>query len=126
MNAWVAQRTDFPNLNLTVAPLAGQLLIFHNTYFGTETKHPLALHAGSPVGQMGKWAFNCKHVTSTSRHDYRDCCALTRFQLWMIPVWFHDRPYEASVQAKQRREMKLKTVKSQLPPGGDVGFHSDL
>lgn len=58
--AWVAQRTEFPNLNLTVAPLAGQLLIFHNTYVGTETKHPLALHAGSPVGQMGKWAFNCK------------------------------------------------------------------
>ena len=31
--------------------VAGRLLVFHNTYPGTATKHAGALHAGLPVGE---------------------------------------------------------------------------
>ena len=71
--------TELPNLNRTVGAVAGRLLVFHNTYPGTATKHADALHAGLPVGEGEKWAFN---------------------------LWFHDRPVPTSVEAAKRRERK--------------------
>lgn len=50
--------TDFPNLKLSVAPLPGKAVVFHNCYPNTNRRHPLTLHAGSPVVSGSKWAFN--------------------------------------------------------------------
>ncbi len=50
--------TRFPKLDLDVEPAAGRLLIFHNCYPGTNKRHPLSLHQGSPVVKGRKWAFN--------------------------------------------------------------------
>ena len=58
--------TAFPTLNLTIAPLRGRLLVFHDCRAGTNTRHPDTLHAGLPVIAGRKWAFN---------------------------LWFHERPF---------------------------------
>jgi prolyl 4-hydroxylase len=50
--------TDFPNLELSVAPTPGKAVIFHNCYPNTNRRHPLTLHAGAPVVVGHKWAFN--------------------------------------------------------------------
>lgn len=50
--------TTFTNLELSVDPVPGKALIFHNCYPNTNRRHPLSLHAGDPVGSGEKWAFN--------------------------------------------------------------------
>lgn len=60
--------TRFPKLDIQVEPARGRLLIFHNCYSGTNTRHPHSLHQGSPVEKGRKWAFN---------------------------LWFHERPFRA-------------------------------
>lgn len=50
--------TRFTKLNIDVKPKAGRLLVFHNTYKGTNKRHPLSEHAGCPVIAGEKWAFN--------------------------------------------------------------------
>lgn len=50
--------TRFVRLNKTVNAEAGKLLVFHNTYEGTNKKHLLSEHAGMPVIKGEKWAFN--------------------------------------------------------------------
>ena len=52
--------------NITIEPIKGRLLIFHNTYPNTNIKHKLSEHAGLPVIKGEKYAFNlwfkeCKH-----------------------------------------------------------------
>lgn len=48
--------TDFPNLDLSVAPKQGRLLIFANTGAGSRFMTTLSLHAGTPVTQGEKWS----------------------------------------------------------------------
>ena len=43
---------------LRVTPRPGRLLIFHNCYPGEDRRHPDTLHAGCPVDDGEKWAFN--------------------------------------------------------------------
>ena len=43
---------------LRVTPRPGRLLIFHNCYPGEDRRHPATLHAGCPVAEGQKWAFN--------------------------------------------------------------------
>lgn len=50
--------TEFPKLKITVPAERGKLLVFHNCNPGTEDRHPLSLHAGCPVEEGEKWAFN--------------------------------------------------------------------
>ncbi|WP_417465514.1 2OG-Fe(II) oxygenase [Kordiimonas sp.] len=50
--------TDFPKLNISVPAEMGKLLVFHNCLPGTTDRHPLSLHAGRPVEEGEKWAFN--------------------------------------------------------------------
>tara|TARA_Y100000389_G_scaffold202403_1_gene247567 strand:+ start:20047 stop:22155 length:2109 start_codon:yes stop_codon:yes gene_type:complete len=50
--------TKFTKLNLTVPAVQGKILVFHNTYPGTNKKHDLSEHAGMPVIKGEKWAFN--------------------------------------------------------------------
>lgn len=50
--------TEFPKLKIKVPPEKGKLLVFHNCEAGTVTRHPQSLHAGCPVEDGEKWAFN--------------------------------------------------------------------
>ncbi len=50
--------TFLNRLNIDVLPRQGKLLIFENTYLGTNIKHPLSEHAGMPVIKGDKYAFN--------------------------------------------------------------------
>ncbi len=50
--------TEFPKLNISVPPEKGKLLVFHNCNAGTDVRHQLSLHAGRPVEEGEKWAFN--------------------------------------------------------------------
>lgn len=50
--------TEFPKLKIHVPAEKGKLLVFHNCEAGTEKRHPLTLHAGCPVIEGEKWAFN--------------------------------------------------------------------
>ena len=58
--------TSFPRLDLQVEAKRGRVLVFHNCYEGTDTRHPHSLHAGDPVERGTKWACN---------------------------LWFHVRPF---------------------------------
>lgn len=50
--------TQFVNLDRVVEPVPGKLLVFWNVYQGTNVLHPDSLHAGLPVKEGEKWAFN--------------------------------------------------------------------
>jgi len=50
--------TKLSRLNIDVLPKKGKLLLFENTYPGTNIKHPLSEHAGMPVIKGEKYAFN--------------------------------------------------------------------
>ena len=50
--------TEFPDLNISVAPKKGSLLVWKNVLPGTTKVHPDSLHAGRPVTKGEKYAFN--------------------------------------------------------------------
>ncbi|MBY6063727.1 2OG-Fe(II) oxygenase [Pseudidiomarina sediminum] len=50
--------TYFPKLDINVAAKPGRLLVFENVVRGTTDVHPKSLHAGMPVTEGEKWAFN--------------------------------------------------------------------
>lgn len=50
--------TEFPKLKIKVPAEKGKLLVFHNCNAGTVVRHPMSLHAGCPVEEGEKWAFN--------------------------------------------------------------------
>lgn len=50
--------TDFPKLDISVPAEQGKLVVFHNCKAGTNVREPLSLHAGTPVIEGEKWAFN--------------------------------------------------------------------
>ena len=50
--------TDFNKLGVTVKPKLGKMVVFHNTSKNIETPHPNSLHAGLPILEGEKWAFN--------------------------------------------------------------------
>lgn len=50
--------TKFTKLNLQIEAEIGKLLVFSNVYSGTNHRHPLSEHAGLPVLNGQKWAFN--------------------------------------------------------------------
>lgn len=50
--------TEFPDLNISVAPKKGSLLVWRNVLPATTKVHPKSLHAGRPVTKGEKYAFN--------------------------------------------------------------------
>lgn len=50
--------TRFTKLNINVEAKKGRLLVFQNVEDGTNKKHFLSEHAGTPVIKGEKWAFN--------------------------------------------------------------------
>jgi len=50
--------TRFTKLKIDVKPEIGKLLVFNNTFTGTNKKHPMSEHAGTPVFRGEKYAFN--------------------------------------------------------------------
>ena len=50
--------TQFTRLNITVKAKKGRMLVFQNTYNGTNNKHLMSEHAGMPVLKGEKYAFN--------------------------------------------------------------------
>jgi prolyl 4-hydroxylase len=50
--------TRMTKLGHTVSAKRGRLLVFENTYQGTNQRHELAEHAGMPVGAGEKYIFN--------------------------------------------------------------------
>ena len=50
--------TYFPELNISINPKKGNVLVFHNTISETTNINPRSLHAGIPVTSGEKWAAN--------------------------------------------------------------------
>tara|TARA_Y100000389_G_scaffold21763_1_gene18699 strand:+ start:11836 stop:13917 length:2082 start_codon:yes stop_codon:yes gene_type:complete len=50
--------TRFTKLDINSSAEKGKLLVFHNVFKGTNKKHPMSEHAGTPVLKGEKWAFN--------------------------------------------------------------------
>ena len=50
--------TKFTKLNLEINAEKGKLLVFENVHSGTNKRHELSEHAGMPVIEGEKWAFN--------------------------------------------------------------------
>ena len=50
--------TYFPELNISINPKKGNVLVFHNTISETTNINPRSLHAGMPVSSGEKWAAN--------------------------------------------------------------------
>jgi hypothetical protein len=64
--------TRLNRLNIDVLPKQGKLLIFENTYVGTNIKHPLSEHAGMPVIKGEKYAFNLWFKEFNAKRLYSD------------------------------------------------------
>jgi hypothetical protein len=63
--------TRFTKLNKEVNAEKGKLLVFHNVHDGTHNKHELSEHAGMPVIQGEKWAFNLWFREETRKVLYK-------------------------------------------------------
>ena len=50
--------TEFRDLNISVAPKKGSILVWKHVLPGTTKVHPMSLHAGRPVTGGEKYAFN--------------------------------------------------------------------
>ena len=50
--------TRFTKLNKESTAEKGKLLVFHNVYADSNERHELSEHAGLPVIEGEKWAFN--------------------------------------------------------------------
>ena len=50
--------TDFKELSLKIIPKKGKLIIFKNCLSDNRTPHPKSIHAGLPVIEGEKYAFN--------------------------------------------------------------------
>ena len=64
--------TNLNRINVDVSPKQGKLLVFDNTYSGTNIKHPLSEHAGMPVIKGEKYAFNLWFKECHSKKLYSD------------------------------------------------------
>lgn len=64
--------THMTKLNIEIKPLKGRLLIFENTYKGTNERHPLSEHAGMPVLKGEKYAFNLWFRECSFKRLYSD------------------------------------------------------
>lgn len=64
--------TRMTRLNIDVFPKMGKLLLFENTYPGTNIKHPMSEHAGMSVIKGEKYAFNLWFKECRSKKLYSE------------------------------------------------------
>jgi len=64
--------TRMTRLNIDVFPKMGKMLLFENTYPGTNIKHPMSEHAGTPVIKGEKYAFNLWFKECRSKKIYSE------------------------------------------------------
>jgi len=65
--------TKMTKLNITVEPIKNRLLIFQNTInYNNHNKHPLSEHAGLPVEEGEKYAFNLWFKECNSKKLYKN------------------------------------------------------
>ena len=64
--------TKLNKVNIDVNAKKGKLLVFENTYTGTNIKHPLSEHAGMPVIKGEKYAFNLWFKECNSKKLYSE------------------------------------------------------
>ena len=64
--------TRLNRIDVNVFPKQGKLLVFENTYSGTNVKHPLSEHAGMPVIKGEKYAFNLWFKECNSKRLYSE------------------------------------------------------
>ena len=65
--------TKMTKLNITIPAEKGKLLVFHNTVSERDnTRHELSEHAGLPVEEGEKYAFNLWFKECNSRSLYKD------------------------------------------------------
>ena len=66
--------TKFTKLNLEVNAEKGKLLVFENVHSGTNKRHELSEHAGMPVIEGEKWAFNLwfREESRQKLYDYKE------------------------------------------------------
>ena len=64
--------TKMTKLNITINAEKGKLLVFDNTYENSNIKHPLSEHAGLPVEEGEKYAFNLWFRECSRSILYRD------------------------------------------------------
>jgi len=64
--------TRLNRINVDILPKKGKLLVFENTYSGTNVKHPLSEHAGMPVIKGEKYAFNLWFKECNAKMLYSD------------------------------------------------------
>ena len=84
--------TKFTKLNLEVNAKKGKLLVFENVYSGTNKRHELSEHAGMPVIQGKKWAFNL-WFREESRQKLYD------YDKWVeTPLKLHKEPSTLDVE----------------------------
>ena len=50
--------TDFRELNIKIKPKKGKIIVFQNCLNDNKTPHPDSIHAGLPVLEGEKYAFN--------------------------------------------------------------------
>jgi len=63
--------TDFSKLAVTIDAKSGRMVVFHNTREDTSVPHPNSLHAGLPVLEGEKWAFNMWFHYQPVRQEYQ-------------------------------------------------------
>ena len=65
--------TNFPLVKQNFNSEKGNILFFHNVYDGTNKRHTLSEHAGMPVIEGEKWAFNLwfREDTRKRLYDYK-------------------------------------------------------
>lgn len=64
--------TKLNKVNIDVNAKKGKMLVFENTYTGTNIKHPLSEHAGMPVIKGEKYAFNLWFKECNSKKLYSE------------------------------------------------------
>ena len=65
--------TKMTKLNITIPAIKGKMLVFHNTIsLNNHDRHPLSEHAGLPVEEGEKYAFNLWFKECHSKMLYRD------------------------------------------------------
>tara|TARA_R110000751_G_scaffold142173_6_gene245632 strand:- start:4 stop:714 length:711 start_codon:yes stop_codon:yes gene_type:complete len=69
--------TDFSKLKIGIKAKAGRMVLFHNTSEDASQPHPQSLHAGLPVQEGEKWAFNMwfHHLPMIQRYQFDERCS---------------------------------------------------
>ncbi len=86
--------TNFSKLDITVKAKQGRILVFENTFKNNHNRHPLSQHAGMPVLNGEKYAFNLW---------FREC---PRKMLYKT----YNPEYYKKVELKEKKNLKYQNL----------------